>query len=277
MKYLNKILVLGVLSCFIFWSCEKEEVIGKNEQSSEQVETLSSNKSNQERYEKIRHNYEYRGKRFQITYVYDNEKQDVVDVDGDVEYAERIFGNEKEAPQGILFENSEKGSREFAVKLFDSSREMDEYITKVGDLPNDREILNNPKETNGEVGRKMGPCYSPNGWGYGNFYFYQHTFYNGEMTGLRRLNRRYTYNHWVGSSYNDKLSSIYVDKPLMYKAYLRLYQHSCYNGRSIAFFKNRGYGDIYVPNLKYYTMSGWWWWKKSWNDQVSSTKGFVWK
>ena len=251
---------IAVMCFTLLFSCQSEDII-ENESKKEVVKLAKESTVT------INHTYDYYGKQFKVAYVYDEESGEVLKADGDVELAQEIFGDEEKAPKSLFFNNPEEGSTDIEVKVFDNGEDLKEYTSKVAEgFPGDE------ASTEG----KSSKCNSYDVYGSGNFYFYKHAYYNTEMTGMRRQNRYYYRDHWVGSGNNDQLSSLKIRKPTYRRQVVYLYQHSCYGGKVIGFYSPTGYIGLNVGNLKWYTMSGWWWWKKSWNDQVSSTSGWAW-
>ena len=224
----------------------------------------------------VTHNYSYNGERFSISYALDNESGEVLSTSGDTDRAESLVSADRE-PQAVLYTNlPDSGDRvdaadvpsqvEIDVQLFDSVEEMEAYVERDSGT-------RLPTEGNSEVAaRAAGPCISFSGSGTGNFYYYKHAYFSTEMTGLRRTSRRYFWNHWVGSTYNDQMSSLIATKPYNRRVYTILYEHSCFNGRAIGFYRGTGNYGFGVLNLKWYRLR---WWR-SWNDQVSSIRGYAW-
>nr|BFF40697.1 hypothetical protein BACY1_25020 [Tenacibaculum mesophilum] len=251
---------MAVMCFTLLFSCQSEEII-ENESKKEELQLAKGSTVT------INHTYDYYGKQFKISYIYNEESGEVLKADGDVDFAQEIFGNEEKAPKSLFFNNPEEGSTDIEVKVFDNTEDLKKYTSKVAEgFPGDQ------VSTEG----KSSKCNSYDVYGSGNFYFYKHAYYNTEMTGMRRQKRYYYRDHWVGSGNNDQLSSLKIRKPTYRRQVVYLYQHSCYGGKVIGFYSPTGYLGLNVGNLKWYTMSGWWWWKKSWNDQVSSTSGWAW-
>lgn len=251
---------IAVMCFTLLFSCQSEDIV-ENESNKEEVQLAKESTVT------INHTYDYYGKQFKVSYVYDEESGEVLKADGDVELAQEIFGDEERAPKSLFFDNPKEGSTDIQVKVFDNGEDLQEYGAKVaGDFPGDQV---------GAEGRAA-KCDSYDVYGSGRFYFYKHAYYNTYMSGMSRMNRYYYRDHWVGSGYNDQLSSLIVTKPSYRKAVVYLYQHSCYGGKVIGFYQGTGYTGFGIANLKWYTMSGWWFWRKSWNDKVSSTKGWAW-
>ncbi|WP_428740534.1 hypothetical protein [Tenacibaculum sp.] len=257
----QNILWMAVMFLTIFISCQNEEVV-ENEAKGKETELA------RESAVVINHTYDYYGKEFKVSYVYDEETGEVLKADGDVDMAQEIFGDEERAPKSLFFDNQKEGSTDIQVKVFDNGEDLQEYASKVAEeFPGDQ-VATEGKASKG--------CSDYDIYGSGNFYFYKHIYYNTYMSGMSRTNRYYYRDYWVGSGYNDQLSSLIVKKPWNRRALVYLYQHSCYGGKVIGFYQSTGPSGFGIANLKWYTMSGWWFWRKSWNDQVSSTKGWAW-
>ncbi len=248
---------------FMITSCDKEE-LNIEESSIENTKNLQS-KAAEANIVEIVHNYDYYGEKFKVLYVLDTKESQIVKVDGDVQIAERIFGKE-DAPQGLFFEDQKEGETTINVKVFKTNEEVDRYVEKIaGDFP---------KETSEQQGVREA-CVDGSINGSGTFYFYYHINYVTEMTGIRRTNK-YFYKDWDLGSYNDHMSSLRVTKPWGRKAYIRLYQHNCYNGRTLNFYSPYYQTVAGANDLRNYTLSGWWFWRKSWNDKTSSYKVWAW-
>jgi len=215
----------------------------------------------------------------------DNESGEVVSTDGDVERAYSLLP-ENNGPQAVLFTNlpeedtgtaqdTEPAFIEIDAELYNSVEDMEAQVALYAGeaLPrvDGGEVDINPERDN--TISFEGPCSSYNLSGLGDFYYYRHKNYSTEMTSLRRLDRYYTRNHWIGSTHNDEMSSLISVKPWNRRIYSVLYQHSCFNGRAIGFYAHYYRTGIFVRNLKWYRLSGALWWRTSWNDQVSSTLG----
>lgn len=270
-KQIKYLLTVFMLAMF-FVGCEKdnEPLISETEAVEQQVKKEARSL---EEAINITHIYKYKGKEFKIIYTLNELEGEVLETRGEVEFAESTFGKEENS-YSLLFESPSEETREIIVNVFDNDEEMAIYLKQEKGVT--EENLADP-EIEGNYNERY--CYS---WqynsGFGNFYFYRHAYYNSEMTGMRRTNTNNSGNHWVGSSYNDQLSSLIMNKPRWRNAYVRLYQHSCYSGRSINFYEPGYYGrtTVGVANLKWYTLSRWFFWKKSWNDQVSSYRVWAW-
>ncbi|SNR17113.1 hypothetical protein [Tenacibaculum jejuense] len=271
MKTIFKLKQFVILFVLVFASCQQEQLVTEETINSENSNDLLA-KENTEEIVKVQHNYDYRGKKFSVVYVLNTIEEEVLEVAGDVELAKEIFGRE-DAPQNLLFKAPEKGDLQntIEVKVFDTTEEVDEFSKTVakGFSANVE-----AEEVKGRFVAKK-DCFDSSVYGNGNFYFYYHSFYNAEMTGIRRTNRRY-YQDWSLGGYNDQMTSLIATKPYGTHSYVRLFQHSCYRGRTLSFYAPTYYTAMGVPNLSYYTLSGWWFWRKSWNDKVSSYKVWNW-
>ncbi|WP_035096610.1 hypothetical protein [Aquimarina megaterium] len=263
MKLIIKFCAVSVMMLFVFTSCNKDE-LNIEEPGVKSTKDLQ-NKASEQGIVEIVHNYDYYGEKFKVLYVLDTKESEVVKVDGDVQMAERIFGK-KDSPQGLFFEDQKEGETTINVKVFNTNDEVDEYIVKLaGDFPKERS----------EQQVTKGACVDGSINGTGNFYFYYHINYVTEMTGIRRTNKYY-YKDWNLGGYNDHMSSLRLTKPWGRRAYVRLYQHSCYNGRTLNFYSPYYQTVAGANDLRNYTLSGWWFWKKSWNDKTSSYRVWAW-
>lgn len=274
-KFLVGLLFIATLS---FTGCQTDPV---SENIEEQADFEIVSRASEENVTIVKHNYNYYGERFSVQYTLNNDSGEVQDVAGDTERAENLFSNADSGPQAMLFSNladigeraepsanaTQQASVVIDVQLYNTTDEME------ADL--ERTVGNIPREENASVDGAEN-CTSADIWGQGNFYFYKHINYSTEMLPLRRTSRYYFRNHWVGSSYNDQMSSLIVTKPYYRRSYTTLYQHICFGGKTLSFYQGPGSYGFGVPNLKWYTLSGWWWWRTSWNDQVSSIRGYSW-
>ncbi|MDY8134900.1 hypothetical protein [Aquimarina sp. 2201CG5-10] len=262
-NHLAKLLYIAFIAVFIA-GCEKEDdsQVSTNPESIEAIKNAGNEE--QENIVNISHQYYYQGKEFNVTYTLDQKERNVIKTSGDTDIARAIFGRE-DSPKALLFENPVMGSKEIAIRVFDTDQEMNRYLENNGGLP---------KETS-DQGKAA--CSSYNYIGYGSFYFYKHAYYSTEMLSMRRTSTRSTGNHWVGSGNNDNLSSVILNIPINTQGYLRLKEHICYGGKSLNFYINDYTSALFgIPNLQWYTLSGWWWWTTSWNDQVSSYQAWCW-
>ncbi|WP_459210667.1 hypothetical protein [Aquimarina rhabdastrellae] len=263
-NYFVKSLFIFLFSIFIV-GCQKDD--GITHQNSESIEVLKKNEAELlENIVDITHLYSYQGKDFRVTYTLNQKERNVIKTSGDTDIAQEIFGKE-DAPKTLLFENPIMEHTEISIKVFDSDEEMNRYLKTIDGLPKESFNSNNNKAS----------CNSYNYWGPGAFYFYKHAYYNTEMYSMRRTYAGATGNHWVGSTNNDNLSSIRLGIPINTKGFLNLKEHICYGGKSLNFYIHDYTTSLFgVPNLQWYTLSGWWWWKTSWNDQVSSYRAWCW-
>ncbi len=278
MKRIKMYLGMLMVAALTMTSCQTDNV---SETPEEQAGLETTKRTAQENVTTVTHNYDYYGERFSVSYRLDNESGEVLGTDGNTQRASSVFRSSDEGPQAMLFSNladrgdvadlSSSATQEYVeidVQLFDTVEEMEAQVERTSEgVPQEGDELANGAE---------GPCSSLDYSGNGRFYFYKHAYYNTEMIPLRRYNRRYFRNHWVGSSYNDQMSSLIVTKPYYSRSLTYLYQHSCFNGKVLGFYQGPGSYGYGVGNLKWYTLSGWWWWRTSWNDQVSSIRGWNW-
>ncbi|QHI38004.1 hypothetical protein IMCC3317_33870 [Kordia antarctica] len=224
----------------------------------------------------VKHVYNYNRETFSVSYIINNETGDVLNTTGDAGRAEELFSTDERASSVLITELEEYDGADASadtansvvinLEVFDSEDEMNAFVEEDGGrIPTgDGEYAANAE----------GPCSDYDIWGQGRFYFYKHWYYGAEMTPLRRTNRFY-YRDYTFGSYNDQMSSLIVLKPANKRSYTVLYQHSCFNGRRLAFYQRPGYSGFGVPNLRWYTLYRWWFWRVSWNDQVSSSLGVV--
>lgn len=287
MKNFKMYLGMFLIAALTITSCQNDTV---SELPDEQADfDISKNSGNTTL---VKYNYDYYGERFSVNYTIDNESGELLSTEGDLERAYALFP-EGEGPQAVLFtnlpedenpdevQNDNSGFVEIDAEIFNSEAEMDAQVERYAEeaIPQEEAGADdNGRRDNtgqGEITAK-GPCHSYSLSGSGKFRYYRHAYYNTEMTSLRRHYKRFFRNHWVGSSNNDQMSSLVATKPWNKRIYTRLYQHSCFNGRSIGFYRGRPWSGVYVRNLTWYTLSGALWWRTSWNDQVSSVAGWCW-
>lgn len=274
---MKKVKILFGILCIVALSITGCQTDSVSETPEEQANFEITKRTAQENVTTVTHNYSYNGERFSISYDLDNDSGEVLRTSGDTDRAQSLVSSDNE-PQAVLYTNlPDSGNRvdaaavpsqvEIDVQLFDSVEEMEAVVARSAgsQIPTDGA---NAVRANGAEG----PCISFSGSGTGNFYYYKHAYFNTEMTGLRRTSRRYFWNHWVGSSYNDQMSSLIATKPYNRRVYTVLYEHSCFNGRAIGFYRGTGNYGFGVLNLKWYRLR---WWR-SWNDQVSSIRGYAW-
>jgi hypothetical protein len=276
MKRIKMYLGMLMIAALTITSCQTDSV---SEIPEEEASFETTKRTAQENVTTVKHNYSYNGERFSVSYDLDNDSGEVLSMSGDTSRAQSLVSADNE-PQAVLFSNLEdRGDGtdlsadaiaprnvEIDVMLFDTVEEMEALVER-----NAGSSIPNEGGTASATGAE-GPCISFSGSGTGSFYYYKHAYYNTEMTGLRRTNRRYFWNHWVGSSYNDEMSSLIVLKPYDKVGYTKLYEHSCFGGRVIGFIQGTGAYGFGIRNLKWYRLR---WWR-SWNDQVSSIRGYAW-
>ncbi len=264
-----KFLAIFMLAAVLFTGCQKDESPLISDTEGIENDLGNDTQRSQEPVD-ITHTYVYKGETVKVTYTLDEAEGEVLKVTGDEKRATEIFGSDEEGPQAIYFDDPSEEKTDITIHVFDTNEEMDEYLASEKKVPT--EGLTIPQEGS-ETARY---CYSWWWNGVGNYYFYRHIWYNTEMTGMRRTNTFYSGNHWVGSAYNDQLSSLIINKPWNYRSYVRLFQHSCYGGRMINFRVGTGWTTVGVPDLRRYTLWRFLWWRRSWNDQVSSYWVFTW-
>ena len=199
----------------------------------------------------VTHNYQYYGKAFTVTYVFDNESQEILDAYGDLETAEEIFAKEQ-SPEGTLVTSKEEETESITINmmLFDTANEIDAYLENT---------------TENAASQLSKNCINGNQPGVNNVYFFEDIDYNREFTGIRGINKRLHGRQWLGTE-NDKISSFYIQSSE--RVQISFYEHSCYTGKRLTF--DKGFSQFYgVNNFTHYTLSGTWFWRVSWNDQAS--------
>lgn len=277
MKKVKIFLGLLFVVALTMTSCQTDSVTEVPEEQSEIENSEREASASYDGVTTVEHNYNYNGDRFTVKYVVNNLTGDVMETSGDVERMQSYISSGRE-PQGILFTNLEDiGSRapsgqaapshiSLDVLLFDSNEAMEAHVERAAGSPI-------PSTSNTSITRGAeGPCISVSAAGVGDFYFFKHAYYSTEMTSLRRLNRFYFLNHWVGSTHNDEMSSLAVFKPAERNSYTVLHKHSCFNGKSLAFYQGPGPVGLGVPNLSWFGLG----WFGNWNDEVSSMYGYSW-
>jgi hypothetical protein len=269
--------LLGAL-CVVALSitgCQTDTV---NETPEEQAEFDNAKRTSVENVTSVKHNYNYEGDRFSVTYVVNNDTGALLRSSGDVDRVAEYVAAGKE-PEGILFTNltevdkassiqAAPSSVEFEVMLFSSNAAMESYVVRAAGSPL-------PPTGGTAVASRdgaEGPCYSFTASGVGDFYFYKHDYYDTEMTSLRRLDDRFFQNHYVGNTHNDEMTSLIVLKPFNRSTYTVLKKHSCFNGKSLAFYQGPGAFGFGAPNLSWFGLG----WFGNWNDEVSSVYGYAW-
>ncbi len=274
---MKKVKILLGLLCIVALSvtgCQTDTV---SEVTDEQADFEIAKRDSQESITSVKHNYDYNGDRFSVTYVVNNDSGEVLRSSGDVNRIDEYVAAGRE-PQAILFSNLQDiGSGltqsqvaptavEFDVMLFTSNEEMEAYVERAAGS-----AIPDTGSASISSGAE-GPCYSFTASGVGDFYFFKHAYYSTEMTSLRRLDDRYFQNHYVGNTHNDEMSSLAVFKPFNRRTYTVLHKHSCFNGKSLAFYQGPGATGFGVPNLSWFGMG----WFGNWNDEVSSLYGYAW-
>ncbi|WP_442266534.1 hypothetical protein ACSIGC_02140 [Tenacibaculum sp. ZS6-P6] len=210
----------------------------------------------------INHKYDYYGKKFQITYVFNNETQELIDAYGDDAIAKEIFGKDKEGPQGTLVLNvKEEGNyKEITMKIFDTVNEIDEYTKE-------EQVTEPTKEPiKGKLASRNN-CFDIDLPGNDEIRFFEDINYAWELTDIRGLNKRTYGKQYLGHN-NDRISSFYMRSNEFQQ--VSFYEHSCYTGKRLTFNKyhtSQFYGE---SNLRHHTLSGTWFWRVSWNDKISS-------
>ncbi|WP_420571617.1 hypothetical protein [Kordia sp.] len=277
MKKIKTYLGMLAIAVLSITSCQTDNV---EEQTEVEATFQSKEGTNNENVTVVKHVYNYNGEEFSVNYIVNNESEEIVSVDGDVRRAEELFSTDERASSVLVTELEEYDpngtirtpeSIILQFNLFDSKTEMEAFVQVNSSvmMPDEQEYATNQQFHN--------PCYSLDIFGEGRFYFYEDFSYGNEMVPLRRNGRYYFRNHWVGSTYNDKMSSLIVRKPSNKRSYTILYEDACMNGRTLAFYQNTGYTGYGIPSLRYYILYRIWFWRTAtWNNQVSSIKGYCW-
>lgn len=254
----NKMFLLLLVVSTMIFSCSKDEVSEDLEVS--EVNLLikeSKNTREESRIQEITHNYNYYEDRFSVIYTFDNETDEIIDVSGDVERAEQLFANEESGPNEFLYEDYEENDTTINIRLFNTTEELNDYAGISQEVNSTNRVACVDVDNNNNYGS--------------DFYYYQHKNYGVEMIGMRRTFKSYYQDTWVGSAYNDQLTSfIAFRRPGFRRVFVGLRQHACFGGKNATFISTNTI--MAVPNLKH-LYTGPWWWSRSWNDYVSSTYG----
>ncbi|WP_299709296.1 hypothetical protein [uncultured Tenacibaculum sp.] len=208
----------------------------------------------------INHKYDYYGKEFQVTYVFNNETQEIVDAYGDQEIAIEVFGRGEEGPQGTLVTGVvEKGNyKEIKMKIFNTAKEIDAFTAE--ELRETKEVVK------GELASRNN-CINVDLPGNDEIRFFEDINYVYELSNIRGLNKRTYGKQYLGHN-NDRISSFYMRSNSFQQ--VSFYEHSCYTGKRLTFNKYQGSNFYGESNLRHHTLSGTWFWKVSWNDKISS-------
>ena len=277
MKTIKMYLGMILITAFTIMSCQTDSI---NEQSEDQSVLKANERTDAENTSTdnttiVRHIYTYNQETFNVNYTIDNESGDVLNTEGDLERAEQLFSTDDQASSVLITELEEynpdtpvETPQEVTIRLevFDSENEMQAYVESDG--------VRVPTPDGEYTANAEGPCNDYDIAGQGRFYFYKNWFFGNEMLPLRRVNRNY-YRDYAFGSYNDQMSSLIVLKPYNRRSYTILYQHTCLNGRSLGFYQRTGFTGYGIVTLRWYTLYRWWFWRTSWNDQVSSSQGYV--
>lgn len=249
--------LLLIMSLLVF-SCQNNNEEGIDTTTERDIEVNSLLQKEREATTiNVNHRYNYYGKEFEVTYVFDNETKKIIDAYGDVAIAKEIFSKEK-SPEGSLVVSKEENKRFVAINfmIFDTADEIDTYLEKSSGKIKE----NVPSSLN------RNNCFNTSLYGETDVHFYEDTGYNREFHNIKGIDRRVHGIQYL-SAENDKISSFYMNSPK--RAQLHFYEHSCYTGKRLTF--DKGFNSFYgVNDLSLYTLSGWWFWRKSWNDQASS-------
>lgn len=249
-----KFITVPIMTCFLFFtSCEKESV------NQEFTEEINETQKNENAIIEVKHNYTYKKEKFSIVYTYDSKQDEVLDVVGDIEMAEKVFGNEN-PEQALYFPIQEAElSNVVDIVVFDSFEELNEYQSQAEEM-----LVDKSQDKNSKLF-----CYDHTIDGDADVRFYHDIFLQNEMTFIRQNNVSFRQDFDLGWL-NDRLSSFEVRKPFGRTTSVYLFEHGCFGGRNITFdfYPNIAHAAIF--DLRTATLSGWWFWRKSWNDQTSS-------
>ncbi|WP_271782301.1 hypothetical protein [Aquimarina algiphila] len=205
----------------------------------------------------ITHEYDYYGKIFKITYFLDTKESKVVNIEGDVEIGEEVFGKRSDSQSVVFKMNGENNtSHLIRSKVFNTYEEVTKYLGH--DSLNISEAKNQKNE-----------CNDVDTYGPIDYRFYEDIDYFNEMNGITGFKRKKYSKHQLGI-YNDRLSSFRCSSLYQWEVSLTLFEDICRGGNSYTFFKAHNAPNLRVDDLRPYTLSGWWFWRQSWNDNVSS-------
>ncbi len=166
----------------------------------------------------ITHNYIYNGKDHSVKLLF-NEKNELVDCNGDVQVHQNIMNEKNGANKAFLVESISEDQKTFNIRIFDNLEKMHEYHSQQVELtPMDQ--------------AKACTHWSNEGQGTANYLFYQHTNYQSEYAFLGRWN--VTYFQWWGFAHaNDQISSVALWGINGHGAVLDLFEHTCFSGHTI--------------------------------------------
>lgn len=249
--------IIIALSILIIGCQSEPEVVETETEVEETIEVIEVKKFQSE-ISNITHKYNYYGKEFQVTYVYNNEKDEVIDAYGDEEIAKEVFGKEG-GPEGTLVTavEGDENHKEITMKIFDTAEEIDAYTEK--------ELKSTEAASQNYASRNN--CFNVDLPGNDEIRFFEDINYVWELVDIRGLNKRTYGIQYLGHN-NDRISSFYMRSTAFQQ--VSFYEHSCYSGKRLTFNKYHTSQFFGVNNLRHYTLSGTWFWRKSWNDQISS-------
>lgn len=229
-------------------SCSREEIVEE------------APFSYQNRIIKVTHHYDYYGEKFSVTYTYDQEEHKLLDRQGDLEMAQKVFGNPDQAPQGILYDIT--GANETGVAHAMLFRTKEEALAQVDPSSHGASRACDYMETSGSA----------------TFRFYEHANYVSELTTLTKTNKRSLGWNYVMNQNNDKMSSFKVSFPNNQagNGWMQMNIDWCYQGTQLLFHVHQGY--LECPNLETYWLCAAFYWGNYtvyYNDQISSLYGII--
>lgn len=275
MRKIKIYLGMLVVATLTITSCQTDTVA---EQTSIEENVEISKRTAAEETVVVKHVYTYGREEFTVNYTLDSETEEVISVDGDVARAEELFSTDEQASSILVTDLEEYnedapvqviGSQVIKIQLFDSEVEMEAFVAADGGAI--------PAPEGEYIAGAEGPCSDFDIGGQGRFYFYANEYYSSEISNLRRYNRLYFRNHDVitAPNYNSGVSSLIVIKPYDQRSYTVLYEHSCFNGRRLAFYQGRGSFGFGIPRLSRYILNRWFL-TITWSNQTDAIKGFAW-
>ena len=249
-----------VLSSMLCIACTQDDSLTDSVLPNNEIE--QNTKFNEESITAIRHQYDYYGKIFRVTYFLDTQESKVASVEGAIEMAIDVFGKES-GDKAIVFRMDEvntAGDESSTVwiksKVFDTYSEVKEYL---GHKNSETTLFKNQKNE----------CYDIDTYGPIDYRFYNDIDYFDEMSGVTGFKRK-EYSKYHLGAYNDRMSSFRCSSIYQWEVSMTLFEDICRAGKSYTFFKPHNSPNLSVDDLRPYTLSGWWFWRQSWNDNVSS-------
>ena len=117
-KYLRKFQIV-ILMTIGFLSCEKEDLTFKEDNVTKE-ENFSKNSLLKE----VTHLYEYQGDIFEVTYVFNIETNEVINVKGDIDKAEQILGKDTNDLALLYVYEGVDDPDYVEMKIFDTREEL---------------------------------------------------------------------------------------------------------------------------------------------------------